>query len=337
LDSDRNGFISGAEINRALQNQSLNATDRETLTAMRSRIGNIEEASNDEWFDENDGITRADLAQYGRQPGNSEEGRLVRRADRSLERSGASLSAANQNLFAHPDNPLEDIRPDAVSQGWTRDCLFMSTLASVANSNPQLIRNMIHDNGNRTYTVTFPGDRQHPVTVSAPTDSELAAFARGSERGLWPAVMERAYGAWRNNNGVIQENTSDRLWINVTQLLTGESSTRSHMWHMSHARIQEILANANRSPVVVGMDSEYFASIGISDNIDDATGLRRGHAYSVLGYDARTRTVTLRNPWGHGEPRDASGRPRDGIDDGVFTMSYDEFYGRFNAIIRTGN
>ncbi len=43
-------------------------------------------------------------------------------------------------------------------------------------------------------------------------------------------------------------------------------------------------------------------------------------------------TVTIRNPWGKGDPLNAAGKPRDGKDDGVFTMSLDEFQQTFSDV-----
>lgn len=50
-----------------------------------------------------------------------------------------------------------------------------------------------------------------------------------------------------------------------------------------------------------------------------------GHAYSVQGYDPKTQTVTVHNPWGKDETADV-----DGKDDGVFTMPLKEFQASFS-------
>lgn len=67
---------------------------------------------------------------------------------------------------------------------------------------------------------------------------------------------------------------------------------------------------------------------------DDKTeqGLQTKHEYSIENYDPATRTVTIRNPWGKGDPLTADGKPRDGKDDGVFTMSLDEFQRTFSDV-----
>ena len=51
------------------------------------------------------------------------------------------------------------------------------------------------------------------------------------------------------------------------------------------------------------------------------------HAYTVMGYDAKTQTVTVRNPWGQNELAD-----RDGKDDGIFQMPLKEFHVNFPVV-----
>jgi hypothetical protein len=53
----------------------------------------------------------------------------------------------------------------------------------------------------------------------------------------------------------------------------------------------------------------------------DPTGLPTSHAYSVIGWDAASERITLRNPWGAGERRDVA----DGATDGVFEVTLGEF------------
>ena len=42
-----------------------------------------------------------------------------------------------------------------IQQGSYGDCYFLSSLGALARNDPNAVKNMIHDNGNGTYTVTF--------------------------------------------------------------------------------------------------------------------------------------------------------------------------------------
>jgi len=64
--------------------------------------------------------------------------------------------------------------------------------------------------------------------------------------------------------------------------------------------------------------------------IDD--GIVDGHVYSVVGYDPKTKMVTVRNPWGEGEPLNADGTAKDGKNDGQFQMPLEDFKKNFNRV-----
>jgi hypothetical protein len=55
-------------------------------------------------------------------------------------------------------------------------------------------------------------------------------------------------------------------------------------------------------------------------------GLQHSHAYTVLDCDLEASTVTLRNPYGHGEPG------HDGSDDGEFSLSFAAYMADFNSV-----
>jgi WXG100 family type VII secretion target len=57
--------------------------------------------------------------------------------------------------FARGAGDADDISPNDVAQGQIGDCFLMASLAAIARSNPDVIRNMIKDNGDGSYTVTF--------------------------------------------------------------------------------------------------------------------------------------------------------------------------------------
>ncbi|MBI3928265.1 MAG: hypothetical protein HY319_22160 [Armatimonadetes bacterium] len=76
-DTDRNGFLSENELNHADRSSPENAAALDTLQARRN---DIEELSNDEWGDENNGISRADLRELRRR-------RVVEGADSTVGRT----------------------------------------------------------------------------------------------------------------------------------------------------------------------------------------------------------------------------------------------------------
>jgi len=88
--------------------------------------------------------------------------------------------------FVQGPGDASDIDPNDVRQGQLGDCYFLATLASIAQQDPERIRNMVEANSDGTYTVWFPS--HHPatggripvrVTADLPLDRDgNVAFAR---------------------------------------------------------------------------------------------------------------------------------------------------------------
>jgi len=122
---------------------------------------------------------------------------MVQVVDVDLQHGGEQLVV--KQPVALPDALKGPITPDGVHQGAeVPDCRLEARLASLAQADPQAIARMIKDNGNGSYTVTFPGDRQHPVTVATPTDWEKATFSNGADGGAdagneWALIIDKAF------------------------------------------------------------------------------------------------------------------------------------------------
>jgi hypothetical protein len=313
VDADGNGFISDSEITGSLNNPAVSRLERLALEHMRDTYDSLQRSSNDEWFFENDGITRNDLTVFAR---NLDTTRLdtaaVDRALAAARRTHESdVNQQSADLFAGA-NPEDAISPDAIRQGSIGDCYFLAALASVAHSNPERIQNMIRDNRNGTFTVTFPGAPQYPVTVSAPSEAEMGLYNGGSKFGTWAGVMERAYGQWRIESAQRAGATQERPitpaegadgggsgnW--AMQLLTGVETTSYNTSQLSAEQIVNHLDNAfNRSE---RPRSAVAASLpGRSDVQLTPDGFARYHIYSIIGFE-RTGdnggVVIIRNPWG---------------------------------------
>jgi len=345
VDADGNGFITKEEIEGALSDRRTTEADRQALELMRSRFDAIQSASNDEWGPERSGITRQDLDEYVKQFRQSKEAKLVADVDFTFSTARDKVQEANRELYADKVNPLASIKPEAVKQGRSGDCYLMSAVASLAKANPQAIRDMICDNHDGSFTVTFPGAPAEPVTIPAPTEQELALYGTGGQYGTWPAVLEKAYGQYRNDHKWFFQSkrspseggdggASLKEGLNM---LTGKSADQSFVMLCSQSELDQKLQQAVRDgrPVTAGTARSVSGTLGIDDNTT-ADGLPRGHAYSIIGYDPQTEKVLVRNPWGHGEPRRADGTAKDGTDDGVFEMTLEEFKSNFTTIAYSG-
>lgn len=346
LDADGDGFLTNSELEEALKDSSLKDNEKQAIERMKKQIANIEEASNDEWGDESKGITKEDLKKYWEEYRGQDDTKLVERIWGDLHASGKRYEAANLNCYATAE-PLDSIKPEACKQGKIGDCYFMAGLASLAGSNPQAIKDMIKDNGDGTYTVTFPGAPDDPITVEKPTESELSHYAHPGKYGNWPAILEKAYGKYCNEHwyrrgpknlggGDVDQDGADggSLRNAGLRILTGKGVDSDNMSLTSEEELKAKLTEAFKDgrPVVCCITNELGSLVGLADNKVDGLGIPAGHEYTVVGYDEKTGKVKIMNPWGHGEPCDASGNPLDGKDDGVFELTLAEFKKYFSSV-----
>jgi hypothetical protein len=323
LDLDRDGYISTRELNQAVI--SAERQDRETLELVvlaKAQNDLIKGLHNDGLVENSRGISKSDLSCLSRlsipEPGMTD---LLRSHDR-LQRMLASDCAS---LFAHSDKPLKDINMTIPEQGIVGDCYLISALASVAKTHPEVVEKAIQANGDGSYTVTFAGDSSNPILVPAPTEAERALFASGGESGIWPLVIEKALGERRRPNAV----SGDSLAVEylegggnpaeILKLLTGQETDSYIVAVQTPTDIHELLQLADSTPMVAGTNG----GTAVAD-----AGLVPNHAYSVVGYNPTARTVTLRNPYGHGEP----GGQQDGKDDGIFSISLSQFCHTFTMV-----
>ncbi|HEV2232861.1 MAG TPA: C2 family cysteine protease [Terriglobia bacterium] len=85
----------------------------------------------------------------------------------------------------------DGISPESVRQGGLGSCYFHSTIAALAQSNPQLLKDMITENDNGTYTVLFQDGKKETVYPEDLRFARLSLFDRSD--GQWVGVLFRAY------------------------------------------------------------------------------------------------------------------------------------------------
>lgn len=314
LDGDSNGYIDFDEID-AMERKSTNVKEKILYGVLKENFNTIQNASNDEWFSENDGITRADLATYSRgfKHERAYNDVLDSARDEALgtaERTYESQLEGSDVLYAN-GNPRSAINADAIKQGTAGDCYFLAPLASIAEKDPDIIRRMIKDNKDGTYTVTFKGDPEHPVTVAGPTEAEQGLYNGGSTFGIWASVVERAFGKWRLDHGntrvenpltTVEAADGGDTNAFAMRLLTGHSSTTFRVGESISEEIADNLDWAlNRTKQRSAVTAATYPRDGEKRTAD---GWTRNHLYSVVGFERVGQDgglVTIRNPRGDNE------------------------------------
>jgi hypothetical protein len=195
----------------------------------------------------------------------------------------------NGQLFGTSGEPsLSD-----VNQGAIGDCWWLASMGALAQTEEgrNQIRNMIRQNPNGTYTVSFPDGEQVTVTPSFPikeAGNTAYAQAAGDPPVVWPLVLEKALAEREGSYGpLVGGRASEGM-----ETLTGQESTTYDTGDITQEELQGWL------------DEGGVTASSLTE--DDADGKEAyedgrfiaGHAYVVqdIGDDGKVR---LYNPWGN--------------------------------------
>lgn len=216
-----------------------------------------------------------------------------------LASSGLSYQTVVGNLFNGTPS-----RNDG-KQGQLGDCYFIAALSAIADSSPDVVRNLFIDNSDGTYSVRFyaQAGQADYVTVNRrlPTNSggrlEYSGYGfsiTSTATTVWIALAEKAYAQWNETGNEGRDGTNrysaiEGGWMsNVNAQVLGYNSSNYAFPTTPKASLVNAIA-AGRS-VTLGTKS------GAGD------GLVGSHAYTVSGYNEVTDTFTLYNPWGTSHP-----------------------------------
>ncbi len=316
FDTDGSKSLSWDEVGAALENKNLDAWDQNILTYLKSNFGEVADENNDgEWIWQSKEISPKDMSEQKDKldyQGDSawKIGEMNYTISRTLH---AQKSDVSRELFADQTNPENSITPEAITQGFTGNCYLLASIAAVAKTEPELIFDMIAANSDGTYTVTFPGDVSHPVTVEAPTTSELGLFNEGSSEGIWASVLEKSYGkyvkTYRGQQGLtdIEAAGNGGNPRDAMKLLTGRDDFdwKSVGSFSTDSITQLLLSNfeeGHEKPMTVATSTSPLDLLFAGPRTED--GFFKRHAYTITGVESDGTgdyMVTIRNPWGRGE------------------------------------
>jgi hypothetical protein len=210
----------------------------------------------------------------------------------------------NQVLFAFDSAGRPDISGDLtnIQQGDAGDCYFLAALMTVAARSPETVLNMVHDNGNGTYTISFHSKYDgapNPVTVTVNGDLPYRRdkpFENGIENidgknVSWAAIIEKGWAAANGNSykgidGTDLSNAQDHDVHNGLYAITGEAGVDRNpggpMTEVSFEQMQQDFANG-------------LITLGTS-NSDGK--LVSDHSYALLGVNSSNQTVVVGDPEG---------------------------------------
>ena len=244
-------------------------------------------------------------------------------AARSMTINGADLS----DPVADPAYPYERFsdyplfsedgpRGDDVIQGMVGDCYLLAVFLSVADLNPNRIRESVVDLGDGTYAVQFgKGKAKKTIHVDGdlpvmPEYGGITAYAGlGVGGSMWVAVMEKAYAQFRK--GGLGYAGLDMGWMREAYAALGVGSRTVRA------------TNATALLAYIKLELSMGRSVTFATDEPPAGAPLVGmHAYSVVGVDSDAAgnpvMLRLRNPWGY------DGAGDDGADDGYVTINGDQ-------------
>lgn len=210
----------------------------------------------------------------------------------------------HQVLFALDSAGKPNIAGDLtnIKQGDTGDCYFLAALLTVAAREPNTVENMVHDNGDGTYTVSFHSKYDGvPNPVKATVNGDLP-YSDGEplQNGIeniggknvsWAAIIEKGWAAVNGNSykgidGTDLSNAQDHDVHNALYAITGKVGVDRNpggpMTGVSFAQMQQDFTNG-------------LVTLGTS-NADGK--LVSNHSYALLGVNPSDQTVVVGNPQG---------------------------------------
>jgi len=216
---------------------------------------------------------------------------------------------------------LGDIR-----QGSYGDCYFLASLGALDQHDPNAVKNMIHDNGNGTYTVSFHVQTQNgsyttkQVTVSANEISTKGANmgwnamtdSKNGKQVIWPAVVEAAYAKMNDTKKFGIDLGISSGYNNIggggnpvpsLEILTGHVAQG---YSPSGAELNNLQSQFDSGKLITVCTLESDGNQAGYNKGTNPYGLIGGHAYTVTNVYMRNGVeyVSLNNPWGFDQPQD---------------------------------
>lgn len=212
------------------------------------------------------------------------------------------------------DGKPADVHPnDAIQSKKLGDCFLVSSLGAIAYTHPEVIKKMIKDNGDGTYTVTLheidldakPTGKVHEITVTPEFPTKGRHIKFGDREGLfveeiWPQIIEKAYAQLKGNGDVFagyKEIIGGFGYFTLAQL-TGQPSLGYSRGNP--IKFEDLLDMAKRGDALIleslWKGTERYELYKSSTMYADGT-LFPNHAYWIKSIDPVTKKIEFINPY----------------------------------------
>ncbi|QQR59592.1 MAG: hypothetical protein IPG59_08925 [Candidatus Melainabacteria bacterium] len=213
-----------------------------------------------------------------------------------------------------------------IDQAFNPNCWFEASMAALAElpKGQRLIASMIKIGDANTYIVRFPGDGQEYKI----TEQELSKVGV-SDKSLWAALIECAQvKKFPDNEG------SRDISIGMG-CITGCKAQSINPTKESAQELSSFIAGAvsSKNPIICATDAG-FKTASLPDLVVNS------HAYTIIGFDAASGMITMRNPHGKHSRKytladDPNHRKFEWVGKGVFKMHISLFQKYFDEVCRS--
>ncbi|MBN2084165.1 MAG: hypothetical protein JW748_03005 [Anaerolineales bacterium] len=238
------------------------------------------------------------------------------------ERAAAKFGWGNQGYtpFLVGSGDSTPVDWNDVDQGGLGTCYLMASLITLAQHHPELIEQMIHDNGDGTFTVIFHEIKcetavgpctyvEVPITVDLGFPPGRYDGSQYGEPGdttrknkeVWAMIIERAYAEWKGGYDAIDGGY-------ISQALSALTGMDSTVFVPTELDINELYSAFQRGDAIAAaslrdykvlVDGKWIDNPDISDTMPEYQKgiIVNDHAYAITNVDPITNSITLVNPW----------------------------------------
>lgn len=219
------------------------------------------------------------------------------------------IAAARRELFVAG-------APNVISlhQGKMGNCFSLAPLGCMLSRDAVQVKAMFEQNDDGTYDVRIG---KIVVRVASPTDAEIALSSSNESTGLWSNVYEKAVGVARNELREAKDRVTTPLDAiarggsagTMLAFITGNGIERFTLkWAKDDETAPEV-AEAKLKELRSKLTAAFSERRCVTTGTLSATmpGMRSGHAYGVVGYDADSDEITTWDP--HGDTFTPRGAP----------------------------